>query len=189
MKGNRTVFRTDGFTLIELLGVMTIIAIVMTMTIVSFQGVGQGAKLDTAVRNMRTTMSLARQWAITKNVTTYVVFPDQGDRAFRAYAVFDENGQVSEWNMLPMGMIIDDSNSTSPLQNEHKIFATQEGDEDMHYIAFKPTGDTTGSATAYRGIHVMEGVVEGSVIVARNTNRVMEIYTYPATGLAKIREL
>lgn len=54
-----------AFTLIELLVVMVIAAVIMAVSLPSFISMGRGAGMRTAVNNVRSTLALSRQWAIT----------------------------------------------------------------------------------------------------------------------------
>src|SRR5450759_5345180 len=54
-----------AFTLIELLVVMVIAAVIMAVSLPSFLSMGRGAGMRTAVNNIRSTVALSRQWAIT----------------------------------------------------------------------------------------------------------------------------
>ncbi|MFA5343627.1 MAG: GspH/FimT family pseudopilin [Kiritimatiellia bacterium] len=54
-----------AFTLIELLVVMVVAAVIMAVSLPSFLSMGRGAGMRTAVNNVRSTIALSRQWAIT----------------------------------------------------------------------------------------------------------------------------
>jgi len=54
-----------AFTLIELLVVMVIAVVIMAVSLPSFLSMGRGAGMRTAVNNVRSTVALSRQWAIT----------------------------------------------------------------------------------------------------------------------------
>ena len=109
-----------AFTLVELLAVIAIIGIMIAVMIPLFSGMGKGSKMTAAVTQLKTTMSLARQHAITKREMTYVVFPDddsshslyQGPNgslagmAFKSYNVYGKrSGYLREWVYLPEGLI------------------------------------------------------------------------------------
>ena len=107
-----------AFTLVELLAVIAIIGIMIAVMIPLFNGMGQGSKMTAAVTQLKTTMSLARQHAITKREMTYVVFPDAdpalyngnnstlAGMAFKAYNVYGKrSGYLREWVYLPEGML------------------------------------------------------------------------------------
>lgn len=113
--------KRSAFTLVELLVVVGIIATLLVLVVPAFTGLGRGQSMRSAVTQLRTTISLARQWAVTKNETTYVVFPDDDltysppggvAMALRSYAVWAErSGYISEWRYLPPGVVF---NSTQP---------------------------------------------------------------------------
>lgn len=60
-----------AFTLVELLVVMVVIVTLMAVAVPAFIGIGRGAGMRTAVNNVRSTLSLARQWAITHRENVY----------------------------------------------------------------------------------------------------------------------
>src|SRR6056297_1154101 len=70
--------KVRGFTLIELLVTMGIMAVVITLTIPAFTGLGRGTKMNSALSGLKNTFSLARQWAISHRDTVYVLFPTEG---------------------------------------------------------------------------------------------------------------
>jgi prepilin-type N-terminal cleavage/methylation domain-containing protein len=55
----------SGFTLIELLVVMVIAVVIMAVSLPAFISIGRGAGMRAAVNNVRSTVALSRQWAIT----------------------------------------------------------------------------------------------------------------------------
>lgn len=55
----------SGFTLIELLVVMVVAVTLMVVSLPAFLSIGRGIGMRTAVNNVRSTISLSRQWAIT----------------------------------------------------------------------------------------------------------------------------
>jgi prepilin-type N-terminal cleavage/methylation domain-containing protein len=132
-------FRGDArraFTLTELLVVIGIMAIMIGFALPAFRGLGQGSAMRTSVFQLKTTLALARQWAITHRQYTYVVFPDRlinyaglgaeryKDRhAYGVYAVTNrgtgEGYYVREWVFLPPGIVVDDSPT-----NSQSVFAT-----------------------------------------------------------------
>jgi prepilin-type N-terminal cleavage/methylation domain-containing protein len=104
-----------GFTLVELLTVIGILIVMMMYALPAFTGLAKGSGMQAAVSELRSTLSLARQWAVTHRETTYVVFPDDSvvsatstnemAMAFRAYNVFgSKSGYVGEWKYLPAGV-------------------------------------------------------------------------------------
>lgn len=111
--------RKSGFTLVELLVAVAIVAIVFTLALPAFQGMGRGASMRTAVSQVRAVISLARQHAIVNRTTTYVVFPQQtsdvqgqNDRrrselVLRSFNIYSEkDGEyLKDWSTLPKGVL------------------------------------------------------------------------------------
>jgi prepilin-type N-terminal cleavage/methylation domain-containing protein len=113
--------RRSAFTLVELLVVIGIMATLLVLVVPSFTGLGRGQSMRSATAQLRSTLALARQWAVTRNEKTYVIFPhdttnyvpaSRATMALRSYAVWAEkSGYISEWRYLPPGIIFD---STEP---------------------------------------------------------------------------
>ena len=105
-----------AFTLAELLAVIAILGIVVAASVPAFVGITRGSSMNTSASKLRTTLNLARQWAITHRDTTYVVFPDDGnnlyasnsshvDKACHAYNVYSrKDGYLGEWSYLDPGI-------------------------------------------------------------------------------------
>jgi prepilin-type N-terminal cleavage/methylation domain-containing protein len=64
--------RRHGFTLLELLMVMVIMVLMMTVGVAGFIGARRGAEFRSALSTVRSTLSLARQQAVSKRVRTTV---------------------------------------------------------------------------------------------------------------------
>jgi prepilin-type N-terminal cleavage/methylation domain-containing protein len=105
-----------AFTLIELITVIGLIVIITMVALPAFQDIGRGAKMQTAVFNLKNTLGLARQTAITRRRNIDVIFPDSFSHPFdegqarysqQSYAVFDrkEYAYLSQWFFLPEGVI------------------------------------------------------------------------------------
>lgn len=60
-----------GFTLVELLTVVAIMGLLMAMSLPAYIKVSKGAALRSAVAQVRSTLSLARQYAIANNEVVY----------------------------------------------------------------------------------------------------------------------
>ncbi len=150
-----------GFTLAELLTVIAIIAMVLVFTLPSFQGMSRGTAMTAAVAQLKATLSLARQWAITRRQTTHVVFPDllpgmaaDTPKAYRAYAVVAGSTYVKEWTYLPQGVRFD--HESIPTENvfiraslrKDLPFPTDSGAiKSIPCISFSPDGTFAGGAT------------------------------------------
>jgi prepilin-type N-terminal cleavage/methylation domain-containing protein len=96
----------NGFTLVELLVVITMMAIVMGMGFVMFSGVFKSSALSTGGRQVSTTLSLARQYAITQRQNCRVSF----DLDNRVYAALATTNYGTTWfelgrrEVLPTGV-------------------------------------------------------------------------------------
>lgn len=66
--------RRRGFTLLELLAVMAIMLIMATITITGYNAMMSGVGTGSAITHLRQTMQLARQSAILKGQSTFVIF-------------------------------------------------------------------------------------------------------------------
>ena len=112
----------NGFTLIELLAVVAIMSIILIAAIPMFQTMGK-RDLGPAAAQLRATLRLARQYAVTQRQAVYVIFPvnndeasvDDVDKLLRAYAVVATNAMtrsyeyITDWKYLPQGVyFIDD---------------------------------------------------------------------------------
>ena len=110
----RPVHPTKGFTLIELLVVMGIMATMIAIAIPAIKDMTRSSGMQSATMQMRSVLTFARQWAITRRDTTYVLFATNatdGDLRYRAYNVYSvrETNWVRDWMTLPAGLIFDDS--------------------------------------------------------------------------------
>lgn len=106
-----------GFTLVELLAVIAIMVIVLMAAVPVFQTLGK-RDLNTVAFQLRTTLRLARQYAVTQRQWVYVVFPDERQpytpetlayclRSYACLATNRETGQfeyITEWKFLPKGI-------------------------------------------------------------------------------------
>lgn len=115
-----------AFTLIEMLTVIAIAAIMMTLGVVAYTRLSKGTKLQTAASNLVNTMEMARQYAITQRVTTFVIFPLDPTKPttnfappYVSYAVVVSSGNsdegsyntnssyLTQWKRLPEGIVFD----------------------------------------------------------------------------------
>lgn len=124
-----------GFTLIELLLVIAVMGLLMAITVPAFVDIGRGSRMNTAVNQLRGTLNLARQMAITQRVNVHVLFPDaqrnlynnlgteHHRKAMRSYAVVtDGGGYVTDWKYLPDGVyFIDQFAGSGDSQNKNTV--------------------------------------------------------------------
>jgi len=115
-----------GFTLVELLAVVAIMAILMVIALPAFHLFAK-KDIDTAAAELRATLRLARQYAVTRRQEVFVVFPtaddpapseEDVDKLLRSYAVLaltndspEQYEYVTEWHYLPQGIYFDDDDT------------------------------------------------------------------------------
>ena len=105
----------------ELLVVIAIMAIIMGITVPAFNTMGKGSGMRGAISQLRSTISLSRQWAITHRQPVYIIFPDfdltdfHGDaqefeKACKAYAVYaiTNNAKIEDNDISALGEYITD---------------------------------------------------------------------------------
>lgn len=114
-----------GFTLAELLIVIGIMAVIFAIAIPRFEDIGRGNKMRAAVTELRSTLALARQWAIANREDVFMVLPDdfaavysglstnEYAKALRSYAIYSRSrGYLKDWTYLPAGIyFVDQYNS------------------------------------------------------------------------------
>jgi len=152
-----------GFTLIELLAVVAIMSIILVAAIPMFQGMGK-KDLGATGAQLRATLRLARQYAVTQRQNVYVVFPDNSancdvadvDKLLRSYAVLAQPDSgvptyeyLTEWRYLPPGVYFDDTPASGnifvPQVNYYQPYdlpfpISSGADRSMPVIRFLPNG-------------------------------------------------
>ncbi len=99
----KTVKKQCGFTLLELLVVIAIMGIMMAMAMGGFIDWGRGIGMDGAVRNVKSSMALTRQWAITHRKLTGIVCTNN----YYVVSYTNESGVlelIGGTNFLPEGI-------------------------------------------------------------------------------------
>lgn len=114
-----------GYTLIELLAVMAIVVIIILIAVASYSGMTRAAAPRKAAENIEVALSLARQYAISKNTPVlFLILDDEfdgrntaadaniskiGPTRGRHYATFDPLNRVyvMGWTELPQGVVFD----------------------------------------------------------------------------------
>lgn len=202
----------QAFTLAELLVVIAVMGIVIAISIPAFQGIGRGAGMRAATVQVKTTLGLARQWAITHRQRTYVVFPtwysgmsSNSYKACRAYGVFavtdlatGSGYYAKDWTFLPPGVVFNTDGTLSATVFANSCLTNvpfpSAGSPQrlMNVVAFKPDG-AGGRVGDYR-VYLAEGgvVVDTSTWTVaydvQPTGVVRSVHVYGLTGGLRVRE-
>ena len=129
--------RSAGFTLVELLVVVAIMGLILMITLPRFDDIGRGSKMRAAINELRSTVGLARQWAIANRSTVYILIPDdfaslfsdaglstnEHRMALHSYAVFSEKEQkyLKGWTYLPEGVYFVNTYNEQNTANDSRI--------------------------------------------------------------------
>ena len=115
----------SGVTLLELLVVIAVMAIVLTISMPAFTSMGRGAGMRGTVAEVKSTLSLARQWAITKREPVTFQYGYDTSATSDYYVVYVAAQQSSPYTIIQ---------ATNYLQ---KGFYFSDGGE----MIFKPSGE------------------------------------------------
>lgn len=170
--------RTAAFTLVELLVVIGIIGLLLVIAMTTISNIGQATQVEISANQLKGTIHLARQWAITQRRTTHVVFPRNvpADRIesggtviasnvnFRAYGVYDETidpqsgarviEPVREWTFLSPGVFFDRTpRPTVNIMGLHASVSNYRSTNpgvwsDQPTLTFAPNGSLASKSTA-----------------------------------------
>jgi len=116
-----------GFTLIELLVVVAVIVIMAGLAVPAYTSIGKGSQLSASGNRVANLINLARQNSMSKNsMTAFLVLTDSRiNNAYQSVALMELPNQssvwtqISNWETLPSGTIIDpgpDGNPSHPYQ-------------------------------------------------------------------------
>jgi prepilin-type N-terminal cleavage/methylation domain-containing protein len=160
-----------GFTLIELLVVIAIMAIIFVIALPRFDDIGRGSKMRSAISEIRSTVGLARQWAIANRQNVYIIFPDDWDqvygglpaedhkKALRALAVYAEpptggsGVYIKDWTYLPSGIfLVDQNNARNPKTWDTRLVSTANvlRQPTVEFLPFPTATSTRKSINALR---------------------------------------
>jgi len=176
--------RRGGFSLVELLTVMAIVAMVMVMMVNSMGT--SGKSLESAGSRLVGLLSMARGQAVSRNLVTLVVLSTDspakgGMRALTIYEIAPRSDgaaptaadwrQVHPWEVLPEGVLIDDSTfetaAHAPALPLPEVRFRDETVGSFRYLLFSPDGSLPQGQTAH--LRVVEGFAEGGT----------PVYTHP----------
>lgn len=164
----KTKMQGGGFTLVELLVVMGIMGLLIFAAMPMFNGLTRSAGMKGATMQLRTTLSLARQWAITHRETTYVLFPTVDatnsaglpTRAYRAYNVYTRSDKfIRDWVYLPEGLFFVSTGTDNVMADWSPSLAnvvtnvpypSAATPSTLRGFFFRPDGSTTGVGDIYR---------------------------------------
>lgn len=161
--------RHPGFTLLEMLAVIAVMVILISAAAPAFLEMSQGSAMRSAVAQVRSTLSLARQYAISRNEVVYFLIAgpnenytgtsaEHADKCLRAYAVYSigknpnesdtargDDAYLVEWRYLPNGVVFD--------MEENGLL--DESGDDINLLSYGPPArdflfPATGSSAALR---------------------------------------
>jgi prepilin-type N-terminal cleavage/methylation domain-containing protein len=183
---NQNRHNRGGFTLVELLAVILIMGMLMLFAIPSFQSASRGGRVRSAVFQLNSTISLARQNAITSRQNVHILFPDSSisygpetiDLAYRAYSLYgSRDGYLAEWRILPEGVVFQrdfrfSQETGNAIRNiflqtgtnylKNVVFPSAEANQSERVLAltFRPDGALDHAAFNPKGVYLTDGFIE-----------------------------
>ena len=197
-----------GFTLIELLVVIGILGLLLGASIIAFQEPSDTSRQRAAVTQLRSAVTLARQWAVSHRIKTYVVFPDAAvatddpAKAYRSYNIYSDNeGYLREWSFLPQGVVFHASYGAAGGGTNALVVGNPYSNFTVGYpnlgtpclarcIGFLPNGRLNQTGGYAVEVFVTGGyALPGSTSINYYTNSpVTGLQVHPLTGQTKVRE-
>jgi prepilin-type N-terminal cleavage/methylation domain-containing protein len=180
--------RTNGFTLIEMLVVLVIVGIMVGLAIPAVTNLMKSGGVSAASRHVSSTLSLARQYAITHRTKTRVIFPYSATTGvglsqapqYLTYAVVAKDSTsagwayVGKWEFLPLGVVflkVGAGALNDPVSMQRDLAmpfpSTVAGysNTPLAYIEFNPTGVASLAGASQAGtLTFQEGLIDGTGI-------------------------
>jgi len=174
---------TGAFTLIEMLTVLVIVGIILAIGIPAFTNLMKSGGLGAAARQVSNTLTLARQYAITRRTNVRVVFPFSGTGGagtnlaplYQSYAVVAVNGTttnyLSKWERLPLGTVFLNASTLTSSSLDDLGAAnlpypyTNSPPATLAFIEFRPWGAATPNplTSGPNIITITEGNMNGAI--------------------------
>ena len=110
--------------------------IMMAIALPSFPDIGKAGAIRSGVAQVRSTLTLARQYAITHRVVVLVVFagpkeqyveyPEEVTKCLMSYAVYDATNDkyIKAWEDLPNGIMFLYEPGTTSYASARNVFAS-----------------------------------------------------------------
>jgi prepilin-type N-terminal cleavage/methylation domain-containing protein len=93
-----------GFTLVEMLTVMLLMAIILMAGVVSWNSVKRGSEMRTAINDVRSSMALARQYAVLKRTVIRIDIPDPAGQGYYITNMAGGSLMRGGFQELPLGV-------------------------------------------------------------------------------------
>lgn len=197
----------NAFSLVELLVVVALMGVLLSLGVTSIQSVASAGKVSSAGSSVMGLLEAARENAILKRQPTAVVMLlNGGDSARRAFSAFEHQTnktwkQVSRWETLPEGIVVDDqadtnnlaaafSTPTSPTLDSALPPITYRGGtyqprSGYAYLIFLADGSLYQSGNC--ALKLVEGSVNGTTVQRKNgSTKDLQVLINDATGRSRV---
>ena len=149
-----------AFTLIELLVVMVIAAVIMAVALPGFMSMNRGMAMRGATRSVKSTASLARQWAITHRTVTSIQLSSNTLLVVDAQAASTNESKLSDplvfAREISVASFYYDTSANTWISTTNTEFLTTGG---LKVDTTKNEGDHKITLTETNGANVVENTV------------------------------